>query len=98
MFIVAFNGMIEELSINVNLLTISEKYEKLNYAKYMDTIFGNPVDQYLFKDVLQVYSDFIAIRGESVEQRVNKSGKLLEEFQNNNDVVAVTKKMKHICD
>ena len=44
MFTIGARGLIYELTININLLSISSSSQKLNYKKYIDQLKRNPFD------------------------------------------------------
>ncbi len=50
MFAVGFNGMMQELTINVNLLSISDKSKLINYKKYIDFLKKNPINSVVLLD------------------------------------------------
>lgn len=50
MFAVGFNGMLQELTINVNLLSISDKSKLINYKKYIDFLKKNPINSVVLLD------------------------------------------------
>ena len=44
MFAIGARGLVYELTININLLSISSSSRRLNYKKYIDLLKKNPLD------------------------------------------------------
>lgn len=62
MVVVNFRSMVNELSININLLSLSKNSKQLNYKYYLDLLRSNPFDDQFEEYCLQAYKNFISIQ------------------------------------
>ena len=61
-FVIGAAGMIYELTININLLSISSSCLKLNYKGYIEALKKSPFDAAFEKECKQAYENFISIQ------------------------------------
>lgn len=98
MFAVGFNGMMQELTINVNLLSISDKSKLINYKKYIDFLKKNPINSVVLLDFQNLYRNLLSIKTEHPYKRIASSGKYIDDFYVDYDLGSLVNKMKEICD